>query len=271
MKMKKHLTKILLSVCVFTWYTNHLYAQGAYADVTLGYGTNMASSTSENGTFTNNLETSETVNFSLGKGVNFGGNFGYFLNNHIGFELGINYLLGGKNTSTFTGTDYKATYIMHAKMLRLIPSIILAAGHEKINPYAKFGFVIGTGSVFSEMEEKDDGDITIENWKYNGGMALGMNSAIGVLYTLKSNLFFFGEVNMINMSYAPTKGKITEATFNGKDELPDMTTRQKESEFVDSYSYDPMNPPPASEPRKELKYKSPFGSVGINIGLRFNL
>ena len=73
------------------------------------------------------------------------------------------------------------------------------------------------------------------------------------------------------MSYAPTKGEITDATFNDQDQLSEMTTNEKKVEFVDSYTYDENDFPEESEASKELKQKFPFGSGGVQLGLRISL
>lgn len=153
-------------------------------------------------------------------------------------------------------------------MLRINPSIVIAAGFKKINPYAKFGLVIGSGSIMYEYNDNNNGNLTVRKAKLNGGIALGLSSGIGVLFTLNDKMSFFSELNMVNLSYAPTKGKLTVATDNGADELPGMTTRERETVYVNSYTESSSNPP--SEPRKELKQKMPFGSLGLNFGLKIN-
>jgi hypothetical protein len=215
--------------------------------------------------------TVEQVNVSLGKGLNFGGTIGFMFNENIGAELGISYLLGGKSEAKDSYPGGTTDYTISSKMLRINPSIVIAAGLDNINPYAKFGLLIGSGSIFYEENDNDDGDVYVMKMKLNGGMAMGLTSAIGATFSLSEKMSFFGEFNMVNLSYAPSKGEITKATYNGVDELPDMTTREKETEFVDSYTLSGENPFPNSQPRKELKQKMPFGSFGVNIGIKFSL
>ena len=289
-------TGTLFIVFTIALFTGNLMAQGAYVNINAGYGFSMGSQvmmynykaniTTDNSTgdetFTQSLE---NVTGSLGKGFNFGGAFGYMFNKNLGAEIGVSYLLSGKTegkinsthktietdgTSTTTTTNSITT--LSSRMLRFMPSIVISSGFEGIDPYAKFGFVIGTGSVLldSELDENNTRSTTI--WKYNGGVAMGLTGAIGANFTVNDKIMFFGEINMVNMSYAPTKGELTESTSNGTDLLPGMSARQKEIEFVDSQSYssDAVTPP-ESEPSKQIKPKYPFGSVGINIGLRIDL
>jgi hypothetical protein len=266
---------MFLLVFVISLFANNLFAQGAYVNIDAGYGLNMSSQNLSyidfyNYTNLNNSITNEQVNVSLGKGLNLGGAFGYMFNKNIGAELGISYLLGGKSKAKDTYTSRTTDYTISSKMLRIIPSLVIASGIEKINPYMKFGLLIGTGSINFEYNDNDNGDIYLEKRKINGGIALGLSSALGVMVNLSDKMSFYGEFNMVNLSYAPTKSVITEATYNGTDELPSMTTRQKEIEFVDSYTVNQSNPPSDSQPNKELKQKAPFGSFGVNIGLRIN-
>ncbi len=269
--MKKINLLNLIIVFAISLFANNLFAQGAYVNINAGYGLKMSSQNIPgfyNSTEGSNTDTYEQVNVSLGKGLNAGGTFGYMFNKNIGAELGISYLLGGKSKAKEVYFGGKTDYTVSAKMLRINPSIVIASGLDRINPYAKFGLVIGSGSVMYEENDNDAGDIEIREMKLNGGLAFGLNAGVGALFTLSDKMSFFGEINMVNMSYAPTKGKLTKATDNGVDKLPGMTTRQKETEFVDSYTESSTNPPVDSQPRKELKQKLPFGSFGINFGLR---
>ncbi len=261
---------ILFGIIVFS---TTLTAQGAYININAGYGFNMSSQNLDlfefyNSSSTDNSSTEEQVYVSLGKGLNFGGTFGYMFNKNIGAELSVSYLLGGESKAKDTYTGGTTEYTLSAKMLRFNPSLVVASGLEKINPYAKFGLIIGSGSVLYGINDKDGGDVSVLKFELNGGLALGLNAAIGIAFNLNEKMSFFSELNMVNLSYAPEKGQVTEATFNGTDMLPELTTSEKEIEFVDSYTINYNNPPADSQPTKELKPKLPFGSIGINIGVK---
>ncbi|MCK4662063.1 MAG: outer membrane beta-barrel protein [Bacteroidales bacterium] len=271
--MKKNYLKTLLMVFVISLFTSSLFPQGVYVSVNAGYGINMSSHNLEyfgfyNYTSGNTSRTYEQVYVSLGKGLNFGGTFGLMFNKNLGAELGVSYLLGGKSIAKDEYVGGTTDYTISSKMLRLMPSIVIASGLEGINPYAKFGLIISSGSIIFDLEDKDSGDISIMKVKFDGGLALGLNAGIGVQFNMSDNISLFSEINMISLSYAPTKGEVIEATYNGTDMLPDMTTRQKEAEFVDSYTYNSSSPPPDSQPDQELKQKLPFGSFGVNFGLK---
>lgn len=284
MKSKNYQLLIaLLALCTFT---NNLFAQGTYVNVHLGYGFGLGSvnfdgfvnetATSNSGSFSS---TTEQINVSFGKGLNFGAAFGYMFNKNVGADLGLSYLIGGKTTAkqTYQGSSYSETRetTISAKMLRINPSLVVAAGSEKINPYAKLGVVIGLGSILSENEWEEidmGGDVSNSTMKVknNGGLGIGLSSGIGILFNLNEKISLFGECSMINMSYSPKKGEITEYTEDGVDQLPAMTTDEKEWEFVDSLSESSNSNPSTSSPTKILKYHYPFGSVGVNLGMRFS-
>lgn len=264
---------LALAICLLT--NNSIFAQGLYIDANVGYNFNTSSQNLYlldfyNSTIGNNSATDEQVNVSLGKGLNFGGTLGYMFNKNIGAELGISYLLGGKSKAHDEYDNHLTDYTLSAKMLRINPSIVIASGMENINPYAKFGLIVGSGSILYDYDDNDNGDIEYIKLKMNGGLALGLSSNIGVLFNI-NNLELFGELNSINLSYSPTKGKMTEATYNGSDILIDMTTKEKEIDFVDSYTYNYLSPSSDSQPHKELKYKFPFSSFGINFGIKIRL
>ena len=94
--------------------------------------------------------TRELVAANLGKGLNIGADFGYLINKNLGFELGINYLFGGKITAnqiSFNG-NYGNSEVS-AKMIQFKPTLVFRAGFDKINPYAKVGMVIGSGKIIN--------------------------------------------------------------------------------------------------------------------------
>ncbi|MEZ5084556.1 MAG: outer membrane beta-barrel protein [Bacteroidales bacterium] len=273
--MKKlNLFKGLIVIAMFVFFGNNIMAQGAYVNVNVGYALCMGATTFEdfyNYTGGENSATIEQVYLSLGKGFNFGGTIGYMFNDNVGAELGLSYLMGGKTEAKDQYTDGSDTYTLSSNMFRFIPSIVVRAGDESVTPYAKFGAVIGTGSVMFEYEENYDGDVGMMKTKMNGGIAFGINGALGVLFELGDNLDFFAEINAISMSYAPTKGEVTEATYNGTDLLPNFTTYERETEFVKEYTYNYETPPSDTEPSQELKHALPFGSFGINVGVAIDL
>ena len=232
---------------------------------------------------TDNIQKIENVKTSLGKGLNFGLNIGYMFNGNIGIDLQCSYLLGDETTGEY---KYNYTYFnnnyydfgkisLKSQMFRVNPSIIIASGFDKLDPYAKFGVILGFGSItlnylYEEYENNQLQDKEVVKWKMDGGMAFGISSALGLMYHISDLISVYGELDLVSMSYAPTKGVMTEYTVNGADKLPDLTTDAKEIEFLDEITYDYDNPPSTAEPSKELKFYFPYSSIGLNIGVRFS-
>jgi len=274
---------ILMSVLSVSLIANGLYAQGAYVSLNAGYGLGSSSQSLANTTKTSGssstITTEENVNLSLGKGLNFGGTFGYMLNKNIGAELGLSYLIGGtttqKNASTGSSTNYYSTNTDYsASMLRINPSIVIASGLDGINPYAKFGAVIGTGSFTADVNESQTysskTSVFKQTTKYSGGLAVGVSASLGASFKLNDKISLFGELALISLSYAPTKGEITAYTENGADKLSSLTTNDKQTDFVDKTTTT-STATPDSQPNQQLKSKYPFGSFGLNIGLKYTL
>lgn len=249
------------------------YAQKSYFSFGAGYGFKAGAQTMPNfynANIGNNSATYEQIHLSLGRGLNAGAAYGLFFNDNLGLDLGVNFLLGAKTTATDNFVDGKTEHSFSATMFRFNPSVVFRANKKKFNPYAKFGVIVGKGNISQELNDNDNGDIMLIKIKYTGGMAFGLSSAFGADYKLNDKVSLFGEINAVNMSYAPTKGKVTEASFNGVDALPNMTTSEKEFEFVNSYTETSASPPD-SQPAKSLKEKFPFGSIGLNIGVKISL
>ena len=281
--MKKNYFKMLFLIFVINLLSAPLlFAQGAYLNINSGYATSMSSqnlSGFENSTFefySNSYSMkSEQINFSFGKGLNFGADFGYMFNKNLGAEIGVSYLIGGNTISTLTQPNNSTEITVSSKMLRINPSLVITSGFEKINPYAKFGLILGSGYVILSSNQEISGfsgqQSSYQSFKLSGGIAIGLTSGIGALYKINDKLSFFGELNMINLSYGPTKGIKTDFRIDGVDMLPSLTTRQKETEYLDSFTETSSNSNPQdSEPSKKLKQKLPFGSFGLNLGLRVN-
>lgn len=283
--MKKTITYVIAFLI-----SASLGAQGLYVKLNVGYG--VPAATQNNEEFSNYTstyaggdysdETVERVNFSLGKGINIGGNIGWMFNSNFGIDLGVSYLMGGKTEATgselydswyYYTSETKST--VSSSMFRFSPSFILVADMLKINPYARFGVVIGKGKIVYEMTELyyEDyfDDITEDTWKskleLSDGMSIGLTAGIGALYNVAGNISVFGELSMISMTYAPEKGKLVEYTRNGEDYLMELQRYEKEIIFldkIDGLDYEPQG----DEPQKQLKTNMPFGSFGLNFGIR---
>lgn len=277
----KKTSRIIAAIAVSLFATNAI-AQGPYVKVNAGYNFGLNSTIATTGENAWNPPTNsgsyEAKKLNFGKGINLDGAFGFMVNKNVGFELGLSYLLGGKTELTEKSTGPSSIdndkISFSSSMFRINPSVVLSAGFEKINPYAKFGLLVGFGSIkmASEFIETNVPTSTVTTTKIthklNGGLALGFNSAFGIEYLLNEKMAIFGELSLNNLTYAPKKGLITEYTVDGVDQLPNLTTNDKEIEFVDSYTFNSASPIPDSSPDVEIKENMPFNSFGLNFGIK---
>ncbi len=191
----KNFKAITVSISVlFSIFLSAQNEKGFYASVNSGYniGTGNVDYYQANvlGIINSNessasVSSSELVRVNLGKGLNAGINFGYMFNKNIGFELGGNYLLGGKINGSYT--SYTGDYLnseVSAKMLQIKPSLVFRSDLEKINPYAKVGMIIGSGKIINITVEKDGADLETRTLELDGGMPIGFQASIGTLYKL---------------------------------------------------------------------------------------
>ena len=281
-KMKKLILVVVTSVTLFLSQDISAQAEkGAYVSINAGYGFGAGNNSNEvlgfrwgmfNSTQnTPTISTSELANVSLGKGLNFGAAFGYMFNKYVGGELGISYLMGGKSDAkqTFLSGNYMNDSV-EARMLQIKPTLVISGGFSKINPYAKFGIVLGLGtSVNIEREERDGADLTMTNQEFSGSTSIGFQGGAGLLYSLNEKISLFGELNLVNLSFSPEKASYTEFTENGVNVLPLIDVSDKEIEFSESIVTNggPSNP---AIPTKDFKTTFNLGSLGLNFGMRYN-
>ena len=269
---KKKITFLLILTSILI--TNCLFASDVYLSLNTGYGFNISSQKIGTIMYTNDGSNTSIFNqkdFSFGKGFNFGGAVGYMYNKNIGAEMGFSYLNSVK--TRFNSFYEIGTQIIDfsSGMFRINPSVIIVSGMSGINPYAKFGVIIGSGFI----EENDQFTINTNSstltQKLNGGFAIGLTASLGVKYKLSGKISVFGELNMVNLSYAPTKGEVITYSIDGTDRLTTLTTSERLTDYLKSYIVSSSQPAADTEPGKSPLQNYPFGSFGLNIGLIYNL
>ena len=275
-----------------------LMAQSFYVTTNVGYAIGMTkiSGFVNNTTYSsiydpntgNNttLRSFEDVPLSLGNGFNFGISGGYSFNQYLGVELGLNYLIGGETKLTYTfetawlnpdntiRTEQQlSTQKLSSNMFRILPSIVITPGFEKLNPYLKMGVVIGFGNTLVESESNVTTNDTLvilrhirEDTRFFGGLAFGFQGTIGVDYGINENIKIFTEANYLGYSYAPSKAEVIRYELNGTDNLPNLSESEKKHEFLDSYTDDGTTN--RDEPSKSTKIGLPYGSMSFNLGIK---
>lgn len=281
--------KIILSlatVALFATTANAQIKQGVYASVNFGY--NMATNNSSNlyygdGSldFANYNEvsgfgdTAEAAKLSLGKGLNFTGTFGYMFTKNIGTELGLGYVMGADNKANYSynnatiGFTASQESILKTNQFQIKPTLIFAAGYEKINPYAKLGMVMGMGkTTYNTDYRNSNGDTNVSETELTGGMMIGLRASAGISYALGNKLSLFAELTSVSGNVKPKKGTITKAINNGVDVLPTYTYNDTNIEFVDTYTNN--GPETDAETHKLLRPSFNASTLGLNIGMTYN-
>ncbi|MFC5270966.1 outer membrane beta-barrel protein [Adhaeribacter terreus] len=279
------LRKLLRSTCLagfVSLLSLSAYAQGAYVKLGGGYNFGIGSASTANVTRTHTFdpqtntskisERVQRVKLNYGKGLIGNAAFGYMFNSHFGAEVEVSYLAGGENNSRYQltfNTDpdkpYIRKYNSYANMLLLQPALIASNKvTEKVELYGKFGVVVATGQIFTNAYildyDQDRQERTIEA-QYDGGLGFGLMAGLGFSYKLTEKCGIFSEIKMSNLSYSPKWYRLKKETINGED----ITAfRQKDTELVNSYSTSY-----SGEPSVNIKEAFPFGSVGLNLGLKY--
>lgn len=212
----------------------------------------------------------------LGNGFNAYATFGFRFYKYVAVEVSMNEFqglpVGGDSIVNLYGTAHADAKIM-GRMLSVVPAIRFDAGLEKVNPYARFGLVLGVLPylITSYSEPNDKGNpatlLEVSN-NYYGGLALGYSAAGGVTFTINDHINLFTEIQFTHATWSPSHSEITQFTVNGEDKLSTLTTYEKEVDYVlTKYLADPKN---AGEPRKELRTAFPFSTFAANFGISFN-
>ena len=155
-------------------------------------------------------------------------------------------------------------------MFRIAPGIRLSIGEGKARLYAKIGFAVRVFGKITIQDTRYDirNNITTEiEWKFSHGLSLGLTAALGGTKKINDKFSVFGELGMVNQSWAPEKGKVTKYEINGIDQIENLYPYQKNIDFSNNYTTTNNNPAAGYSHRQQLKQYFPFSSFGINIGI----
>jgi hypothetical protein len=236
-------------------------------------------------TVTSDKYSAKNVKASYGAGGDFNIGIGYKYNDVITFDLGFQYLISKKYQTyykqSYTGSgtpginnDITTT---SAKAFLIEPTAIVNAGFWKGAPYTKLGLVFGFPTLTKDRSSFDNTDGTsawMQTWKYNKGIAIGFQGALGMNWKLSEKMDLFSEIAFVSMTYYAKEGKMTKyLTSNDgityKDYLPNTILSQRQ--IVYKNSFDPSLSNDGTKPTVALKESTPFSSISLHVGLRFRL
>ncbi|MEO7990205.1 MAG: hypothetical protein ABI663_11730 [Chryseolinea sp.] len=222
----------------------------------------------------------KNVSASYGSGINFNAGAGFMFSEFFGVDLNISYLAGKKYKTgdrynnyvngVIVGTDETIT-TTNSKAIFITPSFVITTGGAHA-PYGRFGVVLGSPKVTSEESSYYDTDGTgssFKKWESTGGLSAGFQGAVGMNWTLGSNLKLYTEVNFTSMTFYPKEANLTESTNDGVSDLDQTYMYYKKTEFVKSI--DNTAQIDYEKPRQELRQGTPFSSVAIQVGVVYSI
>jgi len=249
--------------------TTLLLATGASAQLTLGFKAGLAlpSHSADLGTTWDG--TSTTTNYgTFGKGIPVSLEAAYFFNENIGVQLDATYLLGlsvTANENTVAGSvakDYSKT-----TQFRLSPQLVIKT---EMGLYTRAGLVLpllGKTTRYSDNESNSAflGAKTRVEVEAKGKFSLGFIGAVGYQFGLSDKLSIFGEIEYVGLSIKRKTTEVTVFEINDVDQLANYTILTGNNALVD---YDDVTTPGDN---KSQGTKSPYHSLGFNIGVRFTI
>lgn len=221
-------------------------------------------------------ETFTGVYSTLGHGLSGGAMFGYNLCEYGGIEIGYSYLYLGQVAMMYddrsdTGMTITGSDEMGMKMNRITIGGRFSYGEGNFKPYLRTGLVLGVGGKFMDAHyrtyQSGSGTSTETTWEeYTGGIAWGFATGLGANYMFSSSVGIYFEAAFIGQSWAPQNSIYTKYEIDGVDQLPNMTTSEKETVYLDELSFTSAAPND-NAPSEDLKYFLPMSSLGINAGV----
>jgi hypothetical protein len=211
-----------------------------------------------------------TINLVLGRGFNVNLGAEYMFTKNIGVQLNLKDFFGMPIKQTihdfYQETDPRTiNYRLDPMMLQVIPSLVLDLGLRKIDPYARFGLIIGAYPLIkNQRTEIHNGDTYEYSGKYTGNIPLGYSAAAGVKVSLKKNFSLFGEFECNGINYTPKTYKMIKYSVNGVDLLSTLPLKATQIDYVKNY--DALVITSDDTPMKQLRTSFPFSNFEINIG-----
>jgi hypothetical protein len=214
-------------------------------------------------------DTHKSIGFEPGRGFDINAGATYMFTKNIGVDLGVTDFFGSpimQKINNYYGENNSSTSRQYKGMIfEVIPSVVFDLNLGKVDPYARFGMIIGAYPLINLKETEIQNGTTFEyTGKYMGNVPLGFSAAAGVKYNLTDHLGIYGEFTCNGINYTPKEYKLTKYTVNGIDEYSTLTNKQKYIDFVKSY--DASQTIPDDSHAKQLKQTFPFSNFEINIG-----
>lgn len=247
-------------------------AQSNYFSLQTGYAIGVAQDVNQNyiQKESSGPETSENDYYSYGEGIQVKLSYGHMFNEAFGVELGMSQLFGKEHESTYEYSDSKSTNRDKVSLTIINPSIIYSFNNKRLSPYAKFGVCGSFGSVTSNSSSVSSNSSYSDEYNITSKLNLGITSALGASFKLTDNLSLLGEASFMSSTFNPKKLTTTKSFSNDEDQLPNMTTREKEAVFVDEVTYDSDQEASEDQPDEYPSMKLPLSNLAFSIGIKYS-
>jgi len=222
------------------------------ARIDIGYGTTSGAQSVTNVSGS----TSTDVPYSMGMGFNVALSGSYFFGDHIGAGLDINYVAGTQTTFTNNEGPIQVTYTMQGSLTTVTPFLVLSAHNEGINPYGRFGIVLGM--PMATISTTAAGALAPSGTNIDvasGNLAVGLYGAFGVEFPLGDNLALDVELFDRSLQWEPGQVENTQA-YDNEPKAKTIT-----------YSHSVTSPSGDNQVSSFSTPYSPFSSFGIKVGL----
>lgn len=254
--------KIFASMILLFLGTTAVLSQGMFVTVNGGYGLGAETqSIGTNITLTATSGSLEGVYGSYGEGLKAGASAGYMFTENFGVELGFSYWFPKSIEWGLRYTLSTSTVKTTASGFVAVPSVVISAGTNALNPYARVGLVLGIPSLKEEIRVLEPGD----NWEFNremkGGLALGYSGALGINIPAGGGVDFFAEAVLYSLTYSPSSYEVTRYIVNGVDRLPSL--QGKTVDYRETVSSTDQNAATA--------VRIPLSTIGFAVGARIKL
>lgn len=216
------------------------------------------------------------VPVGFGRGFTGVAAFGYSPSKYISLEFGISQFLGlpkiADSVMKLPGGSAVEAQVA-GNMLSFNPAIVIRPGLEKIDPYARIGFILGIRPTINATVDGTNASTnppqTSEAVRhFYGGVAAGVNAAIGATWKLSETIALYAECSFSSINYSPKYSEVIFYEKNGVDQLATLTVKETKTEYYSNIR--PDEEIPDTSPDKALRKSLPFSNAGIAFGIIFN-
>ena len=204
-----------------------------------------------------------TIYGTYGQGIPVSLELRYLFNEYIGIQLDATYLIGTKvinNEVLTTGLEAETSTITN--QFRLTPQLVI---QTPFGVYTRVGAVLPVAGKTTRFIDDVNGGVqgyeSEMEVEVRGRFSVGLVGCLGYERRLNEQLSIFGEFEYIFFGIKPKSSKITKYTVGGMDILPLW-------QFMDIVDTEYADETTLGD-GKAQGTKSPYSSLGLNIGIRY--